>query len=69
MYSFFIFGLFSSGKINIEINPVACIDSLFIKSDGLVFLFSFLAIPRGLWDLSSLTRKWTWALGSESMYS
>ena len=33
------------------------------------FFFSFLAAPHGLWDLSSTTRDWTWAFGSESMES
>ena len=28
--------------------------------------FCFLALLHRLWDLSSLTRDWTWALGSES---
>ena len=30
-------------------------------------LFDFLAAPHSLWDLSSPTRDWTWALSSESM--
>ena len=30
-----------------------------------VFFFFFLAVPRSLWDFSSPTRDWTWALGSE----
>ena len=31
--------------------------------------FFFLAVPHGLWDLSSLTRDGTWAHGSESAES
>ena len=31
--------------------------------------FLYFAAPHGLWDLSSLTRDWTWALGSESSES
>ena len=44
-----------------------------IQYNGLIlyiyFFFLFLAAPRGLWDLSSLTKDRTWALGSESTES
>ena len=31
----------------------------------LPFVYFFLAVPHSLWDLSSLTRDWTWAQGSD----
>ena len=37
--------------------------------EGLCLFFFFLAVPRGLWDLSSQTRDRTRALGSESAES
>ena len=40
---------------------------LCLKKDPVILLFCVcVALPCGLWELSSLTRDRTWALGSES---
>ena len=33
------------------------------------YLFLFLAVPWGLWDLSSLTRRWTWVPAVKALSS
>ena len=34
-----------------------------------IYLFIYFAVPGSLWDLSSLTRDWISALGSDNAYS
>ena len=48
-------------------NPENAINNIIFK--GSSFFFFLLAMLHGLWDLSSPTRDWTQALGSESMES
>lgn len=42
---------------------------LFIILNFLFYFILFWATPRSLWDFNSLTRGWTWPLGSDSMES
>ena len=41
---------------------------ILVKYQNFTFFF-FLTVPCSLWDLSFLTRDWTWDLGSEGMES
>ena len=55
-------GVESEGKVTL-------FEKIYMQSIVLFWFWVFLPVLCSLWDLSSLTRDRTWALGSETMES